>query len=106
MYREDPVDQGSALSIIPKRLLYFIGIPLSRLFATTTAIYDFNAGSSHPLGKIRLRCQIGDLKLEVTCYVIDTDMSYNLLLRRPWIQANWIVPSHCTNASNTCEMMM
>jgi len=56
-------------------------------------IYDFNAGSSHPLGKIRLRCRIGDLKSEVTCYIIDTDMSYNLLLGRPWIHANWIVPS-------------
>ena len=44
-------------------------------------------------GKIRLRCQIGDLKSEVTCYVIDADMSYNLLLGRSWIHANWIVPS-------------
>jgi len=29
----------------------------------------------------------------VTCYVIDADTSYNLLLGRPWIHANWIVPS-------------
>ena len=49
------VDPGSALSIIPKRLLYFLGIPLYWLSATTTTIYDFNAGSSHPLGKIQLR---------------------------------------------------
>jgi len=50
------IDPGSALSIIPKRLLYFLGIPLYRFSATTTTIYGFNAGSSHPLGKIRLRC--------------------------------------------------
>ena len=25
------------------------------------------------------------------CYVIDADTSYNLLLKRPWIHANWIV---------------
>ena len=66
------VDPGSALSIIPKRLLYFLGIPLCQLSATTTTIYDFNAGSSHPLGKIRLRCRIENLKSKVTCYVIDT----------------------------------
>ena len=65
------VDPGSALSIIPKRLLYFLGIPLYRLSAMTTTIYDFNAGSSHPLGKIRLYSRIRDLKSEVTCYVID-----------------------------------
>ena len=74
------VDPGSALSIIPKRFLYFLGILLYRLFATTTTIYGFNARSSHPLGKIRLRCRIGSLKSEVTCYVIDADTSYNLLL--------------------------
>jgi len=48
------VDSGSALSIISKRLLYFLGIPLSRLSTTITTIYGFNDGSSHPLGKIRL----------------------------------------------------
>ena len=52
------VDPAFALSIILKRLLYFLGIPLNRL-STTTIIYGFNAGSSHPLGKIQLRCQIG-----------------------------------------------
>ena len=44
-------------------------------------------------GKIKLRYQIGDLKSEVTSYVIDADTSYNLLLRRPWIHCNAIVPS-------------
>ena len=29
----------------------------------------------------------------MTCYVIDADTSYNMLLGRPWIHANWIVPS-------------
>ena len=49
------VDLGSALSIILKRLLYFLGISLNRLSATTI-IYGFNTGGSHPLSKIHLRC--------------------------------------------------
>jgi len=92
------VDLGSVLNIIPKRLLYFLGIPLSRLSTTTTTIYGFNTRSSYHLGKILLQCQIGDLKSEVTCYIIDADTSYNLLLGRPWIHTNWVVPStlhHC-----------
>ena len=60
------VNPGFVLTIIPKRVLYFLGIPLYRLSATTTTIYGFNVGSSHPLGKIRLRCRIGNLKSEVT----------------------------------------
>ena len=40
-----------------------------RLSATTTTIYDFNAGSSHPLGKIRLHSRIGSLKSsDVPCH--------------------------------------
>jgi len=87
-FKKIQVDPGSTLSIIPKRLLYFLGIPLSRLLIMTITIYSFNVGSSHPLGKIRVWWQIGDLKLEVTCYVIDANMSYKFLLGQPWIHAN------------------
>src|SRR3954469_26012901 len=45
------------------------------------------------MGKIKLCCQIRDLKSKVTVYVIDADTSYNLLLGRPWIHRNRIVPS-------------
>src|SRR5436190_19342522 len=45
------------------------------------------------MGKIKLHCQIGDLKTEVTVYVIDADTLYNLLLGRSWIHRNHIVPS-------------
>jgi len=38
------IDLGSALSIIPKRLLYFLGIPLSRLSTTITIIYGSTPG--------------------------------------------------------------
>ena len=38
------IDPRSALGNIPKRLLYFLGIPLSRLSTTTKTIYDFNTG--------------------------------------------------------------
>src|SRR3954466_6863189 len=52
-----------------------------------------NANSTRPMGKIKIHCQIGDLKSEVTIYVIDADTSYNLLLGRPWIHRNHIVSS-------------
>ena len=87
------VDPGSALSIMPHRVMQHLGIPTHRLSATQTTIYGFNANGTRPMGKIKLKCQIGDLKSEVTCYVIDADTSYNLLLRRPWIHRNSIIPS-------------
>jgi len=53
------VDPGSALSIIPRRLLYFLGIPLHKLSTMTTTIYDFNVGSSHPRAR-----SVSNVKLE------------------------------------------
>src|SRR5436189_3742235 len=70
-----------------------MSIPAHRLSATDTNIFRFDANSTRPMGKIKLRCQIRDLKSEVTVYVIDADISYNFLLRRPWIHKNHIVSS-------------
>src|SRR4051812_29766927 len=87
------VDPGSAFSIMPRRVMEHLSIPAHRLSATDTNIFGFNANSTRPMGKIKLRCQIGDLKTEVTVYVIDAATSYNLLLGRPWIHRNHIMPS-------------
>src|SRR3954467_7594344 len=70
-----------------------LSIPAHRLSATDTNIFGFNSNSTRPMGKIKLRYQIGDLKSEVTVYVIDTDTSYNLLPGRPWIHKNHIISS-------------
>src|SRR4051812_37447658 len=77
---------------MPRRDMEHLSIPAHRLSATDT-IFGFNANSTRPMGKIKLRCQIRDLKSEVTVYVIEVDISYNLLLRWPWIHKNHIVPS-------------
>ncbi|KAJ6813849.1 uncharacterized protein M6B38_141430 [Iris pallida] len=87
------IDLGSSISIIPKSQLQLLGIPMHRLAATNTVISGFNLGRSYSLGKIRLKCQIGDLKTEATCYVIEVDTPYNILLGRQWIHDYMIVPS-------------
>src|SRR3954464_2902857 len=87
------VDPGSVLSIMPRRVMEHLSIPAHRLSATDPNIFGFNGNSTRPIGKIKLCCQIRDLKTEVTVYVIDADTSYNLLLGRPWIHRNHIVPS-------------
>ena len=87
------VNPGFALSIMPRKIMQHLGIPTHQLNTTRTTIYGFNTNGKCPMGKIKLRCQIGDLKFEVTCYVINVDTSYNLLLGRPWIHRKAIVPS-------------
>ena len=87
------VNSGPALSTIPRRVMQHLGIPTHRLSVTQTTIYGFNANGTRPMGNIKLKCQIGDLKSEVTCYVINADTLYNLLLGQPWIHRNSIVLS-------------
>ena len=74
------VDLGSGLSIMLYRVMQHLGIPTQQLSATQIAICDFNANGTRLMGKIKLRCQIRDLKSELTCYVIDANTSYNMLL--------------------------
>jgi len=63
------VDPGSALSIMSPRVMQHLGIPTHRLSATQTTIYGFNANGMRPMGKIKLKCQIGGLKVrsDVLC---------------------------------------
>ena len=74
------VDPESTLSIMPRMVMQHLEILTYRLSVTQTTIYNFNANSMRPMEKIKLRCQIRELRSEVTCYVIDADNSYNLLL--------------------------
>lgn len=87
------IEPGSAINRMPLRALAHQGIPTSKLSHTKMTIQGYNADSLRAIGKIRLKCQLADLKSEITSYVIDNDTSYNLLLGRPWIHGNFVVPS-------------
>jgi len=74
------VDPGFALSIMPPpghAALWNTHLPIER---HSNYHLWFNANGTRPIGKIKLKCQIEDLRSEVTCYVINADISYNLLL--------------------------
>lgn len=79
------VDPGSAVNVMPLH-----SCPprhSAQEIHTKTLIQGYNAKAQKALGKIRL---VEKLKTEVTCYVIDNE---SLLLGRPWIHDNRIVPS-------------
>jgi len=72
------VDPGSAINVIPLRRVRKLGIPTRKLSSAKTLIQGYNAESQKAMGKIRLKCQIADLKTEVTCYVIENETSNSL----------------------------
>ncbi|XXG73026.1 hypothetical protein AAC387_Pa07g2008 [Persea americana] len=87
------IDSGSALNLISTTALEELGIPPSKLSHTSVSIFGCDGSAQRPIGKIQFRLQIGDLISEVTVYAIKTPSCYNILLGRPWIHENGVVPS-------------
>ncbi|CAL8174005.1 unnamed protein product [Prunus armeniaca] len=70
------VDGGSLVNIMPK--------------STMTKL---QSKGQRAMGMIRIELVIGDLRSNNLFHVIDAKTSYNLLLGRPWVHENGIVPS-------------
>ncbi|XXG76920.1 hypothetical protein AAC387_Pa08g1180 [Persea americana] len=87
------INPGSALNLISTSALEELRIPPSKLSHTSVSIFGYDGSTQRPIGKIRIRLQIGDLISEVTVYAIKTPLCYNILLERPWIHENGVVPS-------------
>ncbi|KAL0406996.1 UNVERIFIED_CONTAM: hypothetical protein Slati_4013500 [Sesamum latifolium] len=56
-------------------------------------IQGFNQGGQRDVGIIRLQLTIEDMVSTALFHVIDAKTSYNMLLGRPWLHENAVVPS-------------
>ena len=87
------VDGGSAINIMPKSTMTTIGIKVDELSRSRLLIQGFNQGGQRAMGMIRVEMTIGKLKSSTLFHVIDARTSYSLLLGRPWIHENGVIPS-------------
>ncbi|CAH9125410.1 unnamed protein product [Cuscuta epithymum] len=87
------IDQGSAVNILTVRAMKDLDISMDELSQSRLMIQGFNQGGQRAIGMIRLDLTIGGLKANTLCHVIDAKASYNLLLGRPWIHENGVIPS-------------
>ena len=70
-----------------------LGISMEELSKSRLVIQGFNQEGQKAIGMIRLDVTIDELKARPLFHVIDSKTSYNLLLGRPWIHGNGVVPS-------------
>ena len=56
-------------------------------------IQGFNQGGQRAIGMIRLELATGELSSNTLFHVIDAKTSYNVLLGRPWLHENGVIPS-------------
>ncbi|XP_075076820.1 uncharacterized protein LOC142163433 [Nicotiana tabacum] len=70
-----------------------LDISTEELSESRLMIQGFNQGGQRAIGAIKLEIAMGDMQSTAWMHVIDAKTSYNLLLGRPWIQDNKVVPS-------------
>ncbi|KAL0401550.1 UNVERIFIED_CONTAM: hypothetical protein Slati_4184900 [Sesamum latifolium] len=77
------IDGGSAVNILPLRILKELGIPIDELSNSRLMIQGFNQGGQRAVGIIRLQLTMEDMVSTALFHVIDAKTSYNMLLGRP-----------------------
>ncbi|KAL0427940.1 UNVERIFIED_CONTAM: hypothetical protein Slati_2968800 [Sesamum latifolium] len=87
------IDGGSAVNILPLRILKELGIPIDELSNSRLMIQGFNQGGQRAVGIIRLQLTMEDMISTALFHIIDAKTSYNMFLGRPWLHENAVVPS-------------
>ncbi|KAL0320192.1 UNVERIFIED_CONTAM: hypothetical protein Sradi_5280700 [Sesamum radiatum] len=87
------IDGGSAVNILPLHTMKELGIPMDELTNSRLMIQGFNQGGQRALGIIRINLLMEDMFSTALFHVIDAKTSYNMLLGRPWLHKNGVVPS-------------
>ncbi|KAL0362105.1 UNVERIFIED_CONTAM: hypothetical protein Scaly_1165700 [Sesamum calycinum] len=87
------IDGGSAVNILPLRILKELGIPIDERSNNHLMIQVFNQGGQRAVGIIKMQLTMEDMVSSALFHVIDVKTSYNMLLGRPWLHENAVVPS-------------
>ncbi|KAL0406507.1 UNVERIFIED_CONTAM: hypothetical protein Slati_3964600 [Sesamum latifolium] len=74
------IDGGSAVNILPLRILKELRIPIDELSNSRLMIQGFNQGGQRAVGIIRLQLTMEDMISTALFHIIDAKTSYNMLL--------------------------
>ena len=92
-FRRALVNSGSSVNIMSYQTFKAAGIPEKRLIASNVPLVTFASSSYKTKGYVNVDLQIGPIRSPTKFYVIDAEVSYHLLLGRPWIHKSYAVPS-------------
>ncbi|XP_060200598.1 uncharacterized protein LOC132628857 [Lycium barbarum] len=87
------IDDGSGVNILLIRIVKELGISVDELSERRLMIHGFNQGGQRAIGAVKLEINMGGMCSNAWMHVIDAKTSYNILLGRPWIHENKVVPS-------------
>ncbi|KAL0383102.1 UNVERIFIED_CONTAM: hypothetical protein Scaly_0597500 [Sesamum calycinum] len=97
------IDGGSAVNILPLRILKELQIPMDELSNSRLMIQGFNQEGQRAVGIIRMQLTMEDMVSSALFHVIDAKTSYNMLLGRPWLHENVVIPSTLHQCFKYCR---
>jgi hypothetical protein len=86
-------DGGAAVNIIMIVTFRMLAKCIKDLMKMNVVLKDFEGNTSDAQGALNVELTIGSKTIPTTFFIISRKGSYNLPLRRDWIQANCCIPS-------------
>ncbi|XP_058009625.1 uncharacterized protein LOC131183239 [Hevea brasiliensis] len=87
------IDNRSALNVLPNATLAKLPVDPSAICQSAIVVRAFDGIKREVLGDIDLPLQIRACTFNVTFQVMDIELTYTMLLERPWIHSSNAVPS-------------
>ena len=87
------VDIGASLNLIALSTLEAVGLAGKRILGATMEITGFGGSAKSTEGYVRLALKVGPIVALTKFYVINLEVSYHVLLGRPWLYKHHLIPS-------------
>ena len=87
------VDTGASVNLIPLSTLQAPGISKRKIQGCPMEVTGFGRGGEYTAGHIQLWLKVGPIASLARFHVVKTEVSYHVLLGRPWLHKHQLVPS-------------
>ena len=87
------VDTGASLNLIVLSTLEVVGLTGRRILGAPVEITRFGGSAESTEGYVRLALRVGPIVALTRFHVINSEVSYHVLLGRPWLHKHCLIPS-------------
>ena len=87
------VDTGASINLIPSNTLQAAGISERKIQGCPMEVTEFGERGEYTAGHIQLWLKVGPIAYLAWFHVVKTEVSYHVLLGRPWLHKHRLVPS-------------
>ena len=87
------VDTSASVNLIPLSTLQAVGISERKIQGCPMEVIGFGGRGEYTAGHIQLWLKVGPIVSLARFHVVKTEVSYHVLLGRPWLHKHRLVPS-------------